>query len=134
MKHVNDFKVIEEINQIISEIETELNQLSIDTKKHLANTVYILGNDYLKIDSDKVKQGDKYYAFVIAKSSWITGHKITLELKSSLSISENPNELSSVKYKIDDYKLYKNKENIYIFDVESLIKIKHFLLSFIELD
>lgn len=131
---MNDFKLLEEINHIISEIESELNQLNYESKKYLVNTVYMLGNNYLKIDSDTAKQGDKYYAFVLCKSSWLFGNKMTLELKSSLSTSENPNELSKVKYKIDDYKLYKNKAELFIFDTESLVKIKHFLLSFSELE
>ena len=134
MESFTDFKLLEEINQIISEIESELNQLNYESKKHLANTVYMLGNNYLKIDSDTAKQGDKYYAFVLCKSSWIFGNKMSLELKSSLSTSENPNELSKVKYKIDDYKLYKIKAELFIFDTESLVKIKRFLLSFCELE
>ena len=126
---MTDFKLLEEINTIISEIESELNQLNRVAKKSLANSVYILGNDYLNIDSDNyIKKGDKYYAFIIKKSFWM--NKMTIELWSSLSISENPNELAKVKYKTDDYRLYKTKTNIYIFDTESLVKIKHFLLSF----
>lgn len=129
---MTDFKLLEEINIIISEIESELNQLNRVAKKSLANSVYILGNNYLNIDSDKHKKGDKYYAFIIKKSFWF--NKMTIELWSSLSISENPNELSKVKFKTDDYRLYKTKTNIYIFDTESLVKIKHFLLSFMDLE
>lgn len=129
---MTDFKLLEEISTIISEIESELNQLNIVAKKHLANTVYILGNNYLNIDSDNYKKGDKYYAFIIKKSFWM--NKITLELWCSLSVSENPSELSKVKFKTDDYRLYKTKSELYIFDTESLVKIKHFLLSFSELE
>lgn len=129
---MTDFKLLEEISTIISEIESELNQLNRVAKKHLANTVYILGNNYLNIDSDNYKKGDKYYAFIIKKSFWM--NKITLELWSSLSVSENPSELSKVKFKTDDYRLYKTKSELYIFDTESLVKIKHFLLSFSELE
>ena len=35
-----------------------------------------------------------------------------------------------VNAKYDDYKIYKNKELLNIFDEESLVKIKYFLLSF----
>ena len=46
-----DLKLLGEINCIISEIEAELNQLNVNNRKHLANTVYILGNDYLKANA-----------------------------------------------------------------------------------
>lgn len=129
---MTDFKLLEEINIIISEIESELNQLSTTAKKHLDGTVYMLGNNYLNSDSVDFKKGDKFYAFVIKKSFWF--NKITLELKSSLSISQNPDELAKVKFKTDNYKLYKLSEKINIFDTESIVKIKHFLLSFRDLD
>ena len=35
----SDFYLLQEINQIISEIESELNQLNTESKKHLANSV-----------------------------------------------------------------------------------------------
>ena len=50
---------------------------------------------------------------------------MTLELMSS----DNTTIINN-NFKIDDYKLYKNKENLDIFDEESLVKIKYFLLSF----
>lgn len=46
---------------------------------------------------------------------------MTLELRSA-------NYLASPKF--DDYKNYINKESLGIFDIESLVIIKHFLLSF----
>lgn len=128
---ITDFILLEEISTIISEIESELNQLNRVAKKSLANSVYILGN-HLSVDSDNAKKGDKYYAFIIKKSFWT--NKMSIELWSSLSISENPDELTKVKFKTDDYRLYKTKTNIHIFDIESLVKIKHFLLSFTDLE
>ena len=132
MHRVPDFKLLAEINNIISEIESELNQLNTVAKKHLANSVYMLGNNYLNVESDNHKKGDKYYAFIIKKSFWM--NKITLELLSSLSTSENPSELPKVKFKTDDYRLYKLKSELHIFDTESLVKIKRFLLSFSEVE
>ena len=61
-------------------------------------------------------------------------NKITLELLSSQSTSENPSELPKVKFKTDDYRLYKLKSELHIFDTESLVKIKRFLLSFSEVE
>ena len=127
---VQDFKLLQEISTIISEIETELNQLDSKARKQLANSVYTLGNNYLSVDSESARKGDKYYAFVIKKSFWL--NKLSLELRGSFSISEHPNELAKVNYKTDDYRLYKNKENLYIFDIGSLVKIKRFLLVFAE--
>ena len=62
---VQDFKLLQEISTIISEIETELNQLDSKARKQLANSVYTLGNNYLSDDSESARKGDKYYAFVI---------------------------------------------------------------------
>jgi hypothetical protein len=128
-----DLKLLGEINCIISEIEAELNQLDVNARKHLANTVYILGNDYLKAHTITQKV-NKYYAFVICKSSWFTGNKLTLKLKSSLDVTENPDEISKVKYKTDDYRLYKDITALDIFDIESLVKIKRFVLSFTDVE
>lgn len=130
----SDFYLLQEINQIISEIESELNQLNTESKKHLANSVYKLGNNYLTLESHSAIAGDKYFAFVVCKRSWIFRHKMTLELKSSLSLLENSNELTKVNYKLDNYKLYKQNIQLQEFDIESLVKIKHFLLSFADLD
>ena len=127
---VQDFKLLQEISTIISEIEAEVNQLDSKARKQLANSVYTLGNNYLSTNSESARKGDKYYAFVIKKSFWL--NKLSLELRGSFSISEHPNELAKVNYKTDDYRLYKNKENLYIFDIESLVKIKRFLLAFAE--
>ena len=127
---IQDFKLLQEISTIISEIETELNRLDSKARKQLANSVYTLGNNYLSVDSESARKCDKYYAFVIKKSFWL--NKLSLELRGSFSISEHPNELAKVNYKTDDYRLYKNKENLYIFDIESLVKIKRFLLAFAE--
>ena len=58
MHRVPDFKLLAEINNIISEIESELNQLNTVAKKHLANSVYMLGNNYLNVESDNHKKCD----------------------------------------------------------------------------
>jgi hypothetical protein len=120
----HNFKLIQEINQIISEIEDELNQLPKEAKKSLHCTVYSLGNNLNTED-----KGSKYYAFIIKKSFW--KNNMSLELMSSLDVY-NTNELQKVKFKIDNYKLYKTSINLSIFDEESLITIKRFLQSFAE--
>ena len=112
--------ILQELNEMISDIEKELNSLDKRTKKLIANNVYSLGSNYLKtVDASKQ---NKFYAFVIKKSFFF--NKISFELMSS-------DELSIlVNSKYDDYKIYKNKELLNIFDEESLVKIKYFLLSF----
>ena len=120
-----NFKLVQEIYQIISEIEDELNQLSKEAKKSLHRTVYSLGNNLNTED-----KGSKYYAFIVKKSFW--KNNMTLELMSSRDVYKNPDELQAVKFKIDNYKLYKTHINLSIFDEESLIAIKRFLRSFAE--
>ena len=127
---MQDFKLIQEIHNIIRDIEDELNSLDKTTRKKLSNTVYFLGNNFNVIDSDMPSISDYYYAFIIKKSFW--KNKLSVELYSSLDISANPNELSKVKFRTDDYKFYKLKKELSIFDTESLVKIKRFLLSFAE--
>lgn len=108
-------KAISEVQAIIDEITAELNAISTPAKKQIQNTVYVLGTK-LTLQDDKID--DRYYAFVIKKSFW--KNKMSLELRSANYIST----------KIDDYKNYTNKESLDIFNIESLIIIKHFLLSF----
>ena len=122
---VNTNSIILDVYKIISEIEDELNQLSKETKKSLHNAVYSLGNNLNTED-----KGSKYYAFIIKKSFW--KNIITLELMSSLDVHKNPDELKAVKFKTDNYKFYKIKLELSIFDEESLIAIKRFLRSFAE--
>lgn len=121
-----NIKLLQEINQIISEIEAELNQLDRHSKRQMQNTVYMLGNNFINYKIGKVRL-DKYFSFVICKTFF---GKMTIELKSSISLSENPQELEKYDYKVDYYKLYKNKEKLSTLNDESLVKIKHFLLSF----
>lgn len=112
--------ILQELNEMISDIEKEMNSLDKRTKKLIANNVYSLGSNYLKtVDASKQ---NKFYAFVIKKSFFF--NKISFELMSS---EELPILVNS---KYDDYKIYKNKELLNIFDEESLVKIKYFLLSF----
>ena len=106
--------IIEEINAIIYDIEKEINSLSKDTKKKLKNNVYSLGYSYLNTVESRP---EKYYAFVLEKP-WFKDYKLTL--KSSDNIKGNS----------EDYRIYRNYENLEIFDIESLVKIKYFLLSF----
>lgn len=127
---MQDFKLIQEIHNIIRDIEDELNSLDKTTRKRLCNTVYFLGNNFNVIDSDIPSISDYYYAFIIKKSFW--KNTLSVELYSSLDISANPGELSKVKFRTDDYKFYKLKKELSIFDTESLVKIKRFLLSFAE--
>ena len=127
---MQDFKLIQEIHNIIRDIEDELNSLDKTTRKGLCNTVYFLGNNFNVIDSDIPSISDYYYAFIIKKSFW--KNNLSVELYSSLDISANPGELSKVKFRTDDYKFYKLKKELSIFDTESLVKIKRFLLSFAE--
>ena len=120
---MNTIRVLNEVKKIIESIEIELNSLDTKTKKVINNNVYSLGIHYLTL-KDTEKTGKKFYAFVVKKSFGLFnyGHNMTLELMSSDDTINN--------FKIDDYKLYKNKENLDIFDDESLVKIKYFLLSF----
>ena len=120
---MNTTRVLNEVKNIIESIEIELNSLDTKTKKVINNNVYSLGIHYLTL-KDTEKTGKKFYAFVVKKSLGLFnyGHNITLELMSSGDTVNN--------FRIDDYKLYKNKENLDIFDEESLVKIKYFLLSF----
>lgn len=127
---MQDFKLIQEIHNIIRDIEDELNSLDKTTRKGLCNAVYFLGNNFNVIDSDIPSISDYYYAFIIKKSFW--KNNLSVELYSSLDISANPGELSKVKFRTDDYKFYKLKKELSIFDTESLVKIKRFLLSFAE--
>ena len=106
--------IIEEINAIIYDIEKEINSLSKDTKKKLKNNVYSMGYSYL--NTIEVRS-EKYYAFILEKP-WFKDYKLTL--KSSDNIKGNS----------EDYRIYKNYEKLEIFDIESLVKIKYFLLSF----
>ena len=99
---MQDFKLIQEIHNIIRDIEDELNSLDKTTRKKLSNTVYFLGNNFNVIDSDMPSISDYYYAFIIKKSFW--KNKLSVELYSSLDISANPGELSKVKFRTDDYK------------------------------
>lgn len=115
--------VLSEVQRILLEITAELNDISTGAKKQIANTVYFLGNN-LQLESNKNDAGygikdTRIFAFVIKKSFW--RNKMTLELRSA-------NYLATQK--IDDYKNYINKESLEIFDIESLVVIKHFLLSF----
>ena len=123
---MNATKVLNEVKKIIESIEIELNSLDTKTKKVINNNVYSLGIHYLTL-KDTEKIGKKFYAFVVKKSFGLFnyGHNMTLELMSS----DNTTIINN-NFKIDDYKLYKNKENLDIFDDESLVKIKYFLLSF----
>ena len=120
---MNTTRVLNEVKKIIESIEIELNSLDTETKKVINNNVYSLGIHYLTL-KDTEKTGKKFYAFVVKKSFGLFnyGHNMTLELMSSDDTINN--------FRIDDYKLYKNKENLDIFDDESLVKIKYFLLSF----
>ena len=120
---MNTIRVLNEVKNIIESIEIELNSLDTKTKKVINNNVYSLGIHYLTL-KDTEKIGKRFYAFVVKKSFGLFnyGHNMTLELMSSDGTINN--------FKIDDYKLYKNKENLDIFDDESLVKIKYFLLSF----
>ncbi len=131
-KAPTDIKLLQEIAYIISDIEQELNTLPLEAKKALQNTVYSLGNTYLSREDNSEESGSKYYAFVIKKSFW--RNRISLELMSSLDVIKNPKELSTIKYKVDNYKLYKERITLEVFDIESLVKIKRFLLSFCEAD
>ena len=120
---MNTTRVLNEVKNIIESIEIELNSLDTKTKKVINNNVYSLGIHYLTL-KDTEKTGKRFYAFVVKKSFGLFnyGHNMTLELMSSDDTINN--------FRIDDYKLYKNKENLDIFDEESLVKIKYFLLSF----
>lgn len=107
---------INDIQIILKEITDELNLLDTKTKKQINCTVYFLG-DNLSLES---KQRDsRLFAFVVNKSFWL--NKITIELKSASYLGDST---------FDDYKIYTTKESLDIFDIESLIIIKHFLLSF----
>ena len=114
--------ILSEVQRILLEITAELNDISPQAKKQIANTVYFLGNNLQLESNTNTGYGVKdtrIFAFVIKKSFW--KNKMTLELRSA-------NYLASPKF--DDYKNYINKESLEIFDIESLVIIKHFLLSF----
>ena len=127
---MNATRILNEVKNIIKSIEIELNSLDTETNKIINNNVYSLGIHYLTL-KDTEKNGQKFYAFVIKKSFGLFnyGHKIKLELM-SFDNTDNTNNAINKNFKIDNYKLYKNKENLDIFDDESLVKIKYFLLSF----
>lgn len=108
--------VLNEVQNIISDIESELNAISKPAKKQIQNTVYFLGANLSLESKDSTA---KLYSFVIKKSFW--KNKMTLELRSSKSVGQ---------YSFDDYRSYDSKESLDIFDIESLVVIKHFLLSF----
>lgn len=113
--------ILSEVQRILLEITAELNDISPQAKKQIANTVYFLGTN-LQLESNinvPGEQDTRIFAFVIKKSFW--KNKMSLELRSA-------NYLASPK--LDDYKNYINKESLEIFDIESLVIIKHFLLSF----
>lgn len=108
------------VKSIIFDIEKELNTLNKTTKKKIKNQLYKLGNINLQTTTNE----EKYYAFIIKKSFF---NKITFELRSTQPvIASNVN--------LNDYKMYKNTEDISIFNDEALVKIKYFLLSFAELE
>ena len=67
----------------------------------------------------------------------ITFDKLLLRTKATfieIPDDRDPDELSKVKYKTDDYRLYKDIIALDIFDIESLVKIKRFLLSFTDVE
>lgn len=112
--------VLKEVQNIISDIESELNAISKPAKKQIANTVYFLGTNLTR--DTTVGYGikeNKVYSFIIKKSFW--KNKMTLELRSSKSVGP---------YSFDDYRSYNATESLEFFDIESLVVIKHFLLSF----
>lgn len=114
--------VLNEVQNIISDIESELNAISKLAKKQIQNTVYVISTN-LSLESGSAvpsQEDTRVFAFVIKKSFW--KNKMTLELMSS------ENYMKTVT--TDDYKKYINKESLDIFDIESLVVIKHFLLSF----
>jgi len=106
------------IYAMISDIEKELNELDYKTKRKLNNNVYSLGDNYL-ITKD---ESNKYYAIVIKTSLF---GKVKVQLMST-DIIDNK------KIEIHNYKSYKNVEDFNIFNDESLVKLKYFLLSFVE--
>lgn len=112
--------ILSELHRIILDITSELNDISPAVKKQIQNTVYYLGTN-LNLESRETRENNsKMYAFIIKKSFW--KNKMTLELRSA-------DKLTS---RIDDYRNYKNVETLDIFDIESLIAIKYFLLLFAE--
>ncbi len=113
--------ILSEVQRILLEISVELNDIDRSTKKQIANTVYYLGTN-LQLESNvtvPVEKDTRIYAFVVKKSFW--KNKMTLELRSADSRNCR---------RYDDYKSYINKESLEIFNIESLVIIKHFLLSF----
>lgn len=115
--------ILSEVQRILLEISAELNDIDRYTKKQIANTVYYLGTN-LQLESNENDVGygvkdTRIFAFVVKKSFW--KNKMTLELRSADSRNCR---------RYDDYKSYINKESLEIFDIESLVVIKHFLLSF----
>ena len=117
---IEKMELISEINRIISEIELELNQLDKESKKKLNNSVYCLYNDLY----DK----NIFNAFIIKKSFW--KNKMSIKLMSSRNLMENKEDLA---LDIHSSELYKTECELQIFDIEALVKIKRFLLSFMEI-
>lgn len=105
------------IYAIVNDIEIELNSLNYKTKRKLNNVVYYLGNSYLKTKYDREKL---HYALIIKTSLF---GKVKVQLMSSQTTNID---------KTYNYKSYKNVEDFNIFDDESLVKLKYFLLSFVE--
>lgn len=114
--------ILKEVQSIISDIESELNAISKPAKKQIHNTVYVISTNLCLESGVNVpsQEDTRVFAFIIKKSFWL--NKMTLELRSS------ENYMKTVT--TDNYKKYINKESLDIFDVESLVVIKHFLLSF----
>lgn len=108
--------VIQEIQRILLEITVELNDITVQAKKKIQNHVYFLG-EHLPLESGI--RDSRAFAFIVKKSFW--KNKMSIELRSA-----------PTRGKIDDYSLYKTKETLDIFTLESLVVIKHFLLSFME--
>ena len=108
--------VLNDIQIILKEISDELNILDAKTKKQISGTVYFIG-DNLSLESKL--QDSRLFAFVVKKSFWF--NKMSIELRSASYLGNST---------FDDYKIYAAKESLDIFDIESLIIIKHFLLSF----
>ena len=108
--------VLNDIRIVLKEISDELNLLDTKNKKQIACTVYFLG-DNLSLES-KIPDS-RLFAFVVKKSFWF--NKMSIELRSASYLGNST---------FDDYKIYTAKESLDIFDIESLIIIKHFLLSF----
>ena len=116
--HISEKYIVQnEIQYILDEISDELNLLDSKTKKKIANTVYFLGDN---LSLERPSSNSRLFAFIVKKSFWF--NKMSIELMSS--------SRTDIK-RFDDYKKYDTLESLDIFDVESLIIIKHFLLSFL---